>query len=213
MQSPTAGLGVLTGGKLWGSQTAGKTADPALANRVSYATPADGTYHRFLVKFLLISALSLLIGTLHGMLQVLPPIRAWLDSIGSPYGGPGHMIDPLAHAHMNLVGGVVMLIMGVTYYLLPILSGRSIYSLRLVQHSFWLMTLGVYGFYTTQMVFGIREGNLLLHDPAAAHALHHWYGRLVSVAATVMAAGLCAYFANIALTMLSRPLPVARVCE
>lgn len=213
MQSPTAGLGVLTGGKLWGSQTAGKTADAALANRVSYATPADGTYHRFLVKFLLISALSLLIGTMHGMLQVLPPIRAWLDSIGSPYGGPGHMIDPLAHAHMNLVGGVVMLIMGVTYYLLPILSGRSIYSLRLVQHSFWLMTLGVYGFYIVQMVFGIWEGNLLLHDPAASHALHHWYGRLVSIAATVMAAGLFAYFANIALTMLSRPLPVARVCE
>ena len=59
---------------------------------------------------------------MHGMLQVMPPIRAWLDSIGSPYGGPGHMIDPLAHAHMNLVGGVVMLVMGVTYYLLPILA-------------------------------------------------------------------------------------------
>ena len=189
MQSPTAGWGVLTGGKLWGSQAAGKTGDAALANRVSYSTPADGTYHRFLLKFLLISALSLFIGTLHGMLQVLPPIRAWLDSIGSPHGGPGHMIDPLAHAHMNLVGGVVMLIMGVTYYLLPILSGRSIYSLRLVQHSFWLMTLGVYGFYMVQMVFGIWEGNLLLHDPAASHALHHWYGRLVSIAATVMAAG------------------------
>ena len=78
-------------------------------------------YHRSLVKFLVVSALSLFIGTMHGMLQVMPPIRAWLDSIGSPYGGPGHMIDPLAHAHINLVGGVVMLVMGVTYYLLPIL--------------------------------------------------------------------------------------------
>jgi len=213
VQSPTAGLGVLTGGKLWGSRTDGKSADPAVANHMSYATPADGTYHRFLVKFLLISALSLLIGTMHGMLQVMPPIRAWLDSIGSPYGGPGHMIDPLAHAHMNLVGGVVMLIMGVTYYLLPILSGRAIYSLRLVQHSFWLMTLGVYGFYTVQMVFGIWEGNLMLHDPAALHAAHHWYGRLVATAATVMAAGLFTYFANIGLTMLSRPMAVARVSE
>src|SRR6202158_441034 len=120
---------------------------------MSKVSPADGSYHRSLVKFLLISALSLFIGTLHGMLQVVPPIRAWLDSIGSPYGGPGHMIDPLAHAHMNLVGGVVMLVMGVTYYLLPILSGRKIYSVHLVQQSFWLMTLGVYGFYSVQMVF------------------------------------------------------------
>jgi len=95
---------------------------------VSKASSADGAYHRSLVKFLAVSALSLFIGAIHGMLQVLPPIRAWLDSIGSPFGGPGHMIDPLAHAHINLVGGVVMLVVGVTYYLLPILSGRAIYS-------------------------------------------------------------------------------------
>lgn len=208
MQS--TGLGVLTGGKAWGAQTA-RQAEPGLA-RVAHATPDEGGYHRFLLKFLLISALSLFIGTVHGVLQVLPPVRAWLDSIGSPYGGPGHMIDPLAHAHMNLVGGVVMLVIGVTYYLLPILSGRSIYSLRLVQHSFWLVTLGAYGFYAIQMVFGIWEG-LLLHDPVALQAVHHWYGHLVGVSATVMAAGLFAYFANVALTMLSRPLPLARISE
>jgi len=166
-------------------------------------SPVDGTYHRSLVKFLVVSALSLLIGSMHGMLQVLPPVRSWLDSIGSPFGGPGHMIDPLAHAHMNLVGGVVMLLMGVTYYLLPILSGRTIYSLRLVQQSFWLLTVGVFSFYTVQMVFGIWEGYLMFHDPVAWHAVHHWYGRLVAVAGTIMAAGFMAYFANVVLTMWS----------
>ncbi|MGD0505532.1 MAG: cbb3-type cytochrome c oxidase subunit I [Steroidobacteraceae bacterium] len=214
MQSPAARLGVLTGGKPWGSQP--KPADPVMTNIVArHATPDDAAYHPFLVKFLLISALSLLIGTMHGMLQVMPPIRAWLDSIGSPYGGPGHMIDPLAHAHMNLVGGVVMLIIGVTYYLLPILSGRPLYSLRLIQHSFWLMTVGVYGFYAIQMTFGIWEGNLLLNDPAALPAVHHWYGRLVAIAGTMMAGGFLAYFFNIALTMRPRPrpLPVARISE
>ena len=68
---------------------------------------------------------------MHGMLQVMPPIRAWLDSIGSPYGG-GHIIDPLADAHINLVGGVVV-VMGVTYYLLdrerPILTSCGSYSI------------------------------------------------------------------------------------
>lgn len=212
MQSPAARLGVLTGGKAWGSPA--NSANPVAASLAErHATPGDAAYHPFLVKFLLISALSLLIGTLHGMLQVMPPIRAWLDSIGSPYGGPGHMIDPLAHAHMNLVGGVVTLIMGVTYYLLPILSGRPLYSLRLIQHSFWLMTVGVYGFYAIQMIFGIWEGNLLLTDPSAIAAVHHWYGRWVAIAGTMMAGGFLAYFANITLTMLSRPLPVARISE
>jgi len=175
---------------------------------MSKVSPADGIYHRSLVKFLAVSAFSLFIGTMHGMLQVVPPIRAWLDSIGSPFGGPGHMIDPLAHAHINLVGGVVMLVMCVTYYLLPILSGRSIYSLRLIKYSFWLMTFGVFSFYAVQMVFGIWEGNLMFHDQVAWHALHRWYGRLVAVGGTVMAAGFVAYFANVALTLLSRA-PVA----
>ncbi len=165
---------------------------------------AQGLYYRSLVKFLAVSATALLIGTIHGMLQVLPPIRAWLDSIGSPFGGPGHMIDPLAHAHINLVGGVVMSVMTVTYYLLPILCGRPIYSLRLVAHSFWWMTLGVFGFYTVQMVFGVWEGYLMFHDTEAWRAVHRWYGGLVAIAGTVMAVGFMTYFANVALTLRSR---------
>ncbi len=156
--------------------------------------------NRSLVKFFLVSALSLFIGAMHGMLQVFPPIRALLDSIGSPYGGPGHMIDPLAHAHMNLVGGVVMLAMGVTYYLLPLLSGRPIYSQRLVQHSFWWMTIGVYSFYMTQMIFGSWEGYLMLHDRSAMISLHKWYGPIVAMAGTCMAIGFMVYFSNISMT-------------
>jgi len=67
---------------------------------------------RYLVKFLMVSGLCFFIGTVHGVLQVTRPVRAWLDSIGSPYGGPGHLIDPLAHAHINVIGGVVIFIMG-----------------------------------------------------------------------------------------------------
>ncbi len=165
-------------------------------------TPAHD--HSLLVKFLLVSALSLFIGALHGMLQVFPPIRAWLDAIGSPYGGPGHMIDPLAHAHMNLVGGIVMLAMGVTYYLLPLFSGKMIYSRALIQHSFWWMAVGVYSFYTTQMVFGSWEGYLMLNDRAAMAGVHHFYGPIVALSGTCMAVGFFVYFSNIVLTMLAR---------
>ena len=54
------------------------------------------------------------------------------------------------------------------------------------------------------MVFGVWEGYLMFSDPVAMPAAHHWYGRFVAVAGTVMAAGFMAYFANIALTLLSR---------
>ena len=104
-----------------------------------------------LAKYLVLSVVSFCIGTLHGMLQVLPSVRKWLDSIGSPYGGPGHMIDPLAHAHMNLVGGVVLLAMGTTYYLLPVMTGRVIHSIRMMNQTFWWTSIGAYGFYVTKL--------------------------------------------------------------
>ena len=156
--------------------------------------------HRHLLNFLLVSASSFLIGTIHGMLQVMPPIRAWLDSIGSPYGGPGHMIDPLAHAHMNLVGGVVMLSMCVTFYLLPIFTGGRLYSVRLVKHTFWWVSIGVYSFYLVQMTFGIWEGTLLLSRPQDVASVHHFYGPAMAVSGTTMAIGFCTFFANVIMT-------------
>jgi cytochrome c oxidase cbb3-type subunit 1 len=157
--------------------------------------------HRHLLKFLLLSALSFFIGAIHGMLQVMPPIRAWLDSIGSPYGGPGHMIDPLAHAHMNLVGGVVLLAMGVTFYLLPIFAQKKIYSVKLVGHTFWWVSIGVYSFYIIQMVFGIWEGLLLHSNPQNIPSVHRFYGPIMAISGTIMAIGFCTYLANVVLTI------------
>lgn len=161
--------------------------------------------HRHLSKFLLLSAFSFFIGAIHGMLQVMPPVRAWLDSIGSPYGGPGHMIDPLAHAHMNLVGGVVLLAMGITFYLLPIFSGKKIYSVKLIGHTFWWISIGVYSFYIIQMVFGIWEGLLLSSSPQDIPSVHRFYGPIMAISGTAMAVGFCTYLANIVLTMTMSP--------
>lgn len=165
----------------------------------------SNTEHPHLVKFLLVSAVSFFIGAIHGMLQVMPPIRAWLDSIGSPYGGPGHMIDPLAHAHMNLVGGVVILAMGTSYYLLPIFSGRAIYSLRLVDHSLWWTAIGQFLFYITLVVFGTLEGNALLNNPHELPIIHHYYGPTIACSGVMMATGFSIYLVNIVLSLVKSP--------
>lgn len=153
-----------------------------------------------LIKFLVMSAAFLFIGTVHGVLQVIRPIRAWLDAIGSPNSNPGHLIDPLAHAHINIVGGVVLLTMAATYYLLPVLSGKALYSQRLVEHTFWWTVVGVTCFYSTLMIFGVWEGYLLLHNPDAVEHVHRFYAPAISTAATVMGMGFWVYFANIFLT-------------
>ncbi len=160
------------------------------------------TEHPHLIKFLLVSAVSFFVGAIHGMLQVLPPIRAWLDSIGSPYGGPGHMIDPLAHAHMNLVGGVVILAMGTSYYLLPIFSGKSVYSLRLIDHSLWWTAAGQFYFYITLIVFGTLEGNALLNNSANLPEIHRYYGPIIAGSGIVMATGFSIYLVNVVLSLI-----------
>jgi len=156
--------------------------------------------NRYLAKFLITSVLSFFVGTVHGVLQVIPGIRAWLDSIGSPYGGPGHMIDPLAHAHINLVGGVTILGMAITYYLIPKITGKPLYSQRMAEHSFWWTAIGVAIFYTSLMIFGIWEGQLWLTNPEAIPAIHRFYGPVISIAATGLAIGFWVYLANVLLS-------------
>lgn len=159
---------------------------------------------RYLLKFILASAFCFFIGTVHGVLQVIGPIRAWLDSIGSPYGGPGHMIDPLAHAHINVIGGVVIFIMGASYYLIPKMAGIRIYSKKLVTHTFWWTLLGIFGFYSTLMVFGIWEGMALLANPGnddAVQAIHRYYSPIIAIISTGMGVGFWVYFVNIFVTI------------
>jgi len=157
-----------------------------------------------LLKFIVGSACCFFIGTVHGVLQVMAPIRAWLDAIGSPYGGPGHMIDPLAHAHINVVGGVVVFIMGASYYLIPKVGGIAIYSRKLVNHTFWWTIIGIAGFYSTLLTFGILEGKAMLANPHtddAVQAIHRFYGPIIGSVSTVMGVGFWVYFINVFLTI------------
>ena len=161
--------------------------------------------YRHLVKFLVVSVTSFFIGSVHGVLQLIPAIRAWLDSIGSPYGGPGHMIDPLAHAHINLIGGVMVLAMATTYYLLPRFTGEPIWSRRLVEHSFWWTVFGISSFYSTLMIFGIWEGVLLLNNSPSMEAVHRVYTYLASISASVMGIGIWLFLANVGITIRKMP--------
>ncbi len=154
-----------------------------------------------LLKFIAASAFFLFVGTVHGVLQVIRPVRAYLDSIGSPYGGPGHMIDPLAHAHINVIGGVVLLLMAVSYYLLPRITGKRLFSYKLVEHTFWWTSLGITGFYSTLLFFGFWEGNLLLAENLERmQEVHSYYSKTIAIIATIMGMGFWIYFANVYMT-------------
>jgi cbb3-type cytochrome oxidase subunit 1 len=86
--------------------------------------------------------------------------------------------------------------------LLPIFTGKNIYSIKLVQHTFWWVSIGVYSFYIIQMVFGIWEG-ILISSPVEMSAVHRFYGPVMALSGTTMAIGFCTYLANVILTIKS----------
>ena len=128
---------------------------------------AVDTDSMLILKFMVMSVVNLLIGTVQGVLQTFPEFALWIRATGPA----GHMIDPLAHAHINLVGGVTLAIMGLFYYVLPKLTHRPIYSRTLSNTSFWFSTIGVLGFFCSLVFFGIIEGNMVLDGMTYQQAL------------------------------------------
>ena len=74
-------------------------------------------------KFLATGAAGLTVGTVQGVIQVQPAHADWLYRAGHA----GEWIDPISHAHINLVTGLTMLTAGALFALAPTLGeiGRA----------------------------------------------------------------------------------------
>jgi cytochrome c oxidase cbb3-type subunit 1 len=159
--------------------------------------PADGAQ---IVRFFVLSVTNLFIGTVQGVLQTFPGVGQWIRETGPA----GHLIDPMAHAHINLVGGVTTGLMGLFYYVLPRLLNRPIYSPVLAATSFWFSAIGVGIFYVSLVILGLIEGNLIHAGMTYAQALeavgpiHHV---LIITGAILMGLGYWTYITNIYLTV------------
>ncbi|MGA7732818.1 MAG: cbb3-type cytochrome c oxidase subunit I [Chloroflexia bacterium] len=169
--------------------------------------PSDSEF--LLAKFFAVGATGLLFGTVQGVYQVLPWSLDWLHKTGDA----GHMIDPMAHAHMNLVGGVSVALMGLLYYFIPRMIGKPIYSMKLGVFSFWCIFIGVFGFYFTAVGLGWIEGQMILDqgltDVEAQAAMGIWHPLLLSTSAGIMGLGFWSFIANILLTLRQKPAPDA----
>jgi cytochrome c oxidase cbb3-type subunit 1 len=164
------------------------------------AQPAEAAS---IVRFFVLSVTNLFIGTVQGVAQTFPGVGQWIREAGPA----GHLIDPLAHAHINLVGGVTTGLMGLFYYVLPRLLNRPIYSPVLAATSFWFSAIGVGIFYLSLVILGLIEGNLVHAGMSYAQALeavgpiHHV---LIITGAILMGLGYWTYITNIFLTVFAK---------
>jgi hypothetical protein len=110
-------------------------------------------------KFLATGAAGLTVGTVQGVIQVQPAHAAWLYRAGHA----GEWIDPISHAHINLVTGLTMLTAGAIFALAPALGGEAP-SRRLANTCFWSLLGGSLAFYGVALYLGFHEGRLVVRQ-------------------------------------------------
>jgi heme/copper-type cytochrome/quinol oxidase subunit 1 len=110
-----------------------------------------------LSKYLATGAAALTVGTVQGVIQVQPDKADWLYRAGHA----GEWIDPISHAHINLVTGLTMLVAGALFLLAPALGGTAP-SRRTANACFFLLLSGSLSFYGACLYLGFHEGSLVV---------------------------------------------------
>ncbi len=107
-------------------------------------------------KFFATGAAALTVGTVQGVVQVQPANADWLYKSGHA----GDWIDPISHAHINLVTGLTMLVAG-AFFAFVRSAGGTEPSRRLVDTSFYALLGGSLAFYFSALYLGFHEGRLV----------------------------------------------------
>ena len=145
--------------------------------------------HGHLLKIFAIGGIGLFIGTVQGVIQVLPDIEAWLHAAGPA----GSYIDPIAHAHVNLVAGTLSLVAGLLFYF-STRRGPRTDQRRAENLVFWTLIPGALALYATFMVLGWIEGHLItdagLSYAQAVDRLGPWHPVPLMIAGILTVAGV-----------------------
>ncbi len=114
------------------------------------------------IGFIRASLISLLVGVVMGVL-----IAAGVFS-----GACKPQLITSAHAHVNLLGFMAMLIFGVGYHILPRFSGKTLYSEGLATAQLWLNLVGLVGVFTGLVAGAYTDKDLLLYMVAPFGAVY-----------------------------------------
>lgn len=154
-----------------------------------------------LPKYLVVTTGALTLGALHLAIRSIPAVANWLAHGG--YGG--HLVRDIAYSHMMIVMGGTIAVTGLTWYALPRVLRRPLYSGTLAELAFWGTVVGAAGFYVSNIVAGgVMAGMANAGVPADVidYSTGLWRGLAIGISATVMGLGYWTYVANVFLTAL-----------
>lgn len=155
-----------------------------------------------LPKYFLAGAIALVLGGVHAVLKSLPPARDWLLESGYA----GHMVRDLSNTHLIIVIGGTITATGLTWYVLPRVVGRPLWSNALAGFSFWATVAGAGSFYLAHLSIGLVVG-AMAHGWTSPDALHtlalvnDWGPVVLGVGAATMGVGYWTFVADVLLTI------------
>ena len=99
-------------------------------------------------KWLYAGAIWYIVVCFQGPLQALPMVQRYIHFNNWVVG----------HSHAAVLGFTGMIALGGMWYVLPHVCGRKIYSLNLANLQFWMISVGIVGFFVVLTIAGLIQG-------------------------------------------------------
>lgn len=112
----------------------------------------------------------------------------------------------IGHAHIALLGSFGFLVFGAVYFLIPRVTGKKIYSNRLMSYHFWFTVLGFILFFSVITIMGLIKNSGWFQNISVATILLQLKPYFIARALTggAIVAGQYIFFYNIIMTLRSQ---------
>ena len=109
-------------------------------------------FNRRLVKFIWAAVIFFAWTMIQGAIITQEPIRLFVEA------GPGSLIS-MAKTHLGLVGWMSLALMATLYYIVPLISGKSIVWPKLIEWVFWIFVVCAAAAGALMTIAGVVGGN------------------------------------------------------
>lgn len=125
---------------------------PSWGTAINMLLTMRGQWHQLkespLIKFLVLASTFYMLATLEGPIQAIKSVNAL-----------AHFTDwIIGHVHDGTLGWVGFTIIASSYHMLPRMFKREIYSKKIMDIQFWIMTIGIVLYFSSMWISGITQG-------------------------------------------------------
>lgn len=179
---------------------------PSWGTAINMLLTMRGQWHQLrespMIKFLILASTFYMLSTLEGPIQSIRSVNAL-----------AHFTDWIVgHVHDGVLGWVGFTVIAACYHMTPRMFKREIYSKKIMDIQFWIMTLGIILYFSSMWIAGITQGmmwratdefgNLAYSFVDTVSVLHIYYV-IRGIAGVLYLVGFFMFIYNIIMTMIA----------